>query len=173
MANQTPVATTIYDLLKFNEGWRSYVYDDQTGEMIRPGYTVQGHPTIGVGIRVDQAGALSSTVGNVWLREKVNGALVDLRMLPWFPALESDGGYMRAMGILDLAFQVGIAGVEEFHEMIAAIQRRDWAAAASAMRDSEVGRNPETRARNDRRAYMLATNQWPPADPYPLSQSGA
>ncbi len=150
-------ADNIYALIKLNEGWRPYCYDDATGAEIVPGYTVQGHPTIGWGFRLDMPEALTTQDCELILRMKVNRVLGEVGKFSWFTELEQEGGYVRAMAVIDLAYQVGAEGVDRgFPRMIFAITQRDWSSAADEI--ETIG----DAARNLRRAWMMRTNEWPP-----------
>ena len=55
--------------------------------------------------------------------------------------------------LLDMAYQLGPRGVLEFHDMIAALTRRDWEAAAVAALDSAWARETPVRAARVAKAF--------------------
>lgn len=74
-----------------------------------------------------------------------------LPALPWTDTLDD----VRVGILLEMAYQLGLAGLLGFSEMLAAIQRKDYAGAALAMRNSLWAR--QTPARAERLAHLMAT----------------
>lgn len=120
--------------IQANEGWRSYVYDDATGERITKGSTVIGHPTLGYGFNLD-AIELPQNIGDAWfeaLRARVMRDIFDV--LPWASLLPA--GPLRA--VIDIAYNSGTQGLLGFHHLIDALQRRDFPAASKEVVNSKL-----------------------------------
>lgn len=142
----TPVVT---DLLR-DEGERLVVYDDANGLEIRPGYTVIGHPTIGVGRCLDLAG-ISPAESRMLLLNSLTECIDEMERLTWFKGLDP----VRQRAVLNMRFQMGLDGLLSFHEMIAALTRHAWAAAYRAGLESRWA--SETPERAQRVMRMILT----------------
>lgn len=162
--------TDIYSLLRFEEGERLTVYDDRTGYPIVPGSVVQGHPTIGVGIRLDAGAGILQSESDRMLANRVGMVTGALAALTWYLALD----VIRRWAIVSMAFAMGVRGVggfttmiadleKEHAEAIAALRRQDWQAAHDAVLASAWAKS-EAPARAGRVAGMLLTGQWPVID---------
>jgi lysozyme len=132
--------------LQPEEGNRLFVYDDATGKPIGPGCHVIGHPTIGTGRALDTHG-ISDAERQYLLTNDVGRVAGELdRDLPWWRTLDP----VRQRVLLDMAFEMGTAGLLAFHNTLQLVQLQRWDDAAEAMLSSrwagEVGA----------RAYALA-----------------
>lgn len=131
--------------LKQHEGFRAYVYDDGTGQPIRPGSVVQGHPTIGYGWALDVS-PMSEGLASRLLEEGLMVRVGNLASrLPWLHRIDD----VRKSVLYELAYNLGVNGLLGFPKMLAAIERGDYLAAGVELLDSrwavQVGPN---RARN-------------------------
>ncbi|MCB9610191.1 MAG: glycoside hydrolase family protein [Polyangiaceae bacterium] len=128
--------------LRFNEGVRLSVYNDQLGI-----------PTIGVGFNLDRADArqcitelgfdydavragsqsLSNAAVNELLEQDVAAVL---RAAPGLVPNFADLGPARQIVVADMIFNLGPTRFAGFRRTIAAIQAGDWGAAAAEMRNS-------------------------------------
>jgi GH24 family phage-related lysozyme (muramidase) len=140
----------------------------------------RGIPTIGVGFNLtrpdakDRIAALGLSYeavcrGAVSLTDEQIDALLDLdiaaaragarRCVQGFDTLPPQA----QMVIIDMVFNLGVGGFSTFRKMIAAVERRDWTAAAEEMRDSiwyhQVGR------RADQDIALIASCAVPPPAP--------
>jgi lysozyme len=140
----------------------------------------RGIPTIGVGFNLtrpdakDKIAALGLSYeavcrGTVFLTDPQIDALLDLdiaaaragarRCVRGFDTLPP----RAQMVIIDMVFNLGVGGFSTFRKMIAAVERRDWTAAAEEMRDSiwyhQVGR------RADQDIALIASCAVPPPAP--------
>ena len=127
-------------LLKQHEGVRPTFYLD-----------TRGIPTIGVGRNLRDKG-LSSDEVDYLLDNDIHETIDALtRTYAWFAALDD----VRAMALVDMAFNVGMGGVAKSPKMLAAFAAGDYATAAAEMLggswETQVGR----RARDD--AAMVRT----------------
>ena len=150
MAPDTAAVTA--DLMR-DEGLRLFVYDDATGQPIRSGTLVRGHPTIGIGRALDVEG-ITAAEASFLLADDV--AAISARLaaaLPWFGAL--DGARQRVL--IEMAFNLGAAGLLGFHDTLAAVAAGNYGAAASAMLASHWA--TQVGARADRLAQMMRTGE--------------
>jgi lysozyme len=142
-----------------DEGTRLVVYDDATGEPIGPGSHVIGNPTIGTGRCLTSRNGISTAEANYLRDNDINVRLAQLDQRPWFVNMPAD----RQRAIVNMSFQMGVAGVLSFGDMIAAIQAEDWAKAADAAMASRWA--TETAARAARVTALLKFGDSPPAMP--------
>ena len=100
--------------LKTEEAFRGMTYRDS-----------RGHPTIGWGTKEPITKAEGA-----WLLET---RLADTRARlaeAWAPYLELNQA--RQGALLDMAYELGVEGLLGFHDMLAALERGNWAAASTA-----------------------------------------
>jgi len=108
--------------LELHEGRRAHPYRDTVGKL-----------TIGVGRNLDDKG-LSEEEIDVLLDNDITEAWQELtRSLSWFPSLDD----VRQHVLLDMAVNLGVAGLLQFKKMLAACERRDFDGAAAEMLDSK------------------------------------
>lgn len=119
--------------LERDEGFRDLVYDDRTGFPIRPGVLVQGNPTIGIGWNLagNPLNRERARIILAWHMHDVSTALFEA--LPWAAHLDE----VRCRALLNMAFNLGVPGLLQFHNMLAALQDKRWADAARHARDSK------------------------------------
>lgn len=123
---------TLQDQLIRDEGMRLRVYDDATGEPIVPGSHVTGHPTIGVGRALDVHG-VSEGEALYLLTDDISTVRTALAVaLPWTDNLDS----VRFAALQNMAFNLGIGGLLEFKETLAALEAGRYAEAARLMLES-------------------------------------
>lgn len=136
------LATRLHAILTKHEGSRAYVYDDATGLELRQGMTIKGHPTIGVGRCIERGhGELSADEISLLLDHDIDRCIKSCEWTwPWFATLDE----ARQAVFVSMVFNMGMAGVLKFKEMLAAVERQDYAAAKVAGLDSlwakQVGR---------------------------------
>lgn len=117
--------------LRIEEGERNFVYDDATGKPIVPGSVVIGHPTIGIGRCLDERG-ISKEEKEAFFQRDVSDSRAAAAAQPWAASLDPT----RRDLIAEMIFEMGLDRLLRFEKMIAALQRKDFAAAAVEMRDS-------------------------------------
>lgn len=142
---------SVTSAVELDEGDRLTVYDDATGLPIVAGYTVKGNPTIGYGTLLSEPGGITQAEASMLLDSRIARSRAAAQQLPGFGALNS----ARQDVLVEMTFQLGFAGISKFHQMIAAYQRGDFAAAALAIRDSHLAQ--ETPARAERYAKGMET----------------
>ena len=153
LASQSlPVGQIVESLIVGDEGFRSLVYDDQTGAPIKPGVVVRGHPTIGYGWALDVS-PITQDEALMILRNRYGAVFVNLgTALEWFSAL----GPIRQAVLVCMAYQLGVAGLLGFHDMLHACQAGDFVGAAEAGLES-VWAKEQSPARAQRLMAMLRT----------------
>jgi lysozyme len=138
-----PAATRAH--VKANEGFRAQVYDDKTGKSLKTGDTLQGSAAIGFGRDLIHNGVADAEAEILLARDLERIYRAFDRDMPWWSRLPDDAQMVMA----DVSYQSGVAGLEGFHNMLAALQRGDFPAAAAELADSDLGRDyPERTARN-------------------------
>ena len=128
-------------------------------------YYVNGIPHVGVGINLACAPlpaalcaqmTITPSLSRALLTLRLRDVLIDLGHIPWLPALDD----IRRAVLVNVCFNVGFKGLLAFHNMLAAMQRGDWTAAAAELRDSDAWRSTENHNRYERLARQLETGRW-------------
>ncbi len=132
--------TKLKTQLIHHEGFRGQVYDDATGETLRPGMTLQGNPTVGIGRNL-LGNPLTNSEAHYLLENDLFRALMDLTdLLPDFFYVPERIQHV----LLDMRFNLGYDSFLEFEDMISAVKARDWPSMRAEMIDSlwysQVGR---------------------------------
>jgi lysozyme len=107
-----------------DEGWRAHAYKDSLG-----------FDTIGFGFLVDErrGHGLPKRIADMWLDHLIAGVVTQLdHRLPWWRGQPDD--VQRAL--VNMAYQLGIAGLLNFRKMLAALQAGNRAEAARQALDS-------------------------------------
>lgn len=124
------------------------------GKRAQPYLDTLGHWTVGYGHNLE-ARPLSDAAMQQILEDDMAGAEADCRRLPWFDGLDD----VRQAVIVNMAFNLGLAGLAGFRKMIAALIEGRYAEAAAEMLDSRYARQVGARAK--RLAEMMRTGGWP------------
>lgn len=140
--------------LKSHEALRRVVYDDATGDPIKPGTLVRGHPTIGWGRALDTCGVTEQEASYLLANNIALAVSEVTAALPWVASLDD----VRARVLLEMAFQMGVAGLLEFHDTLRCVQSGQYSVAATAMLDSEWARE-QAPARAEVLAQMMRTGK--------------
>lgn len=139
--------------LERDEGWREFIYDDATGRPIIKGSTVEGYPTIGLGfcVSADRGAPLPRNIADRWMDHILVeiGKALDAR-IPWWRDQPDD--VQRAL--VNMAYQLGVAGLLNFRKMLAALERGDRLTAAAEALDS-IWAKKQTPARARRIAALI------------------
>jgi lysozyme len=133
----------IFDQLHRDEGLRLKPYRDTAGKL-----------TIGYGRNLDDKGIAEVEANYLLSRDvyEVNHALASA--LPWFATVDgARQGVLQNMG-----FNLGIAGLLGFRNMLSYMQAGDWANAAKEGRNSEW--YTQVGARAERLMVQLETGVW-------------
>ncbi len=121
--------------LKRDEGWRASAYKDHLGFL-----------TIGWGFLIDarRGGVLPEPIADAWLTHAASVRWNQLLNLhPWLQSQPDD--IQRALG--NMAYQLGVAGVGRFKNMLAALEANDRQAAAREALDSTWAHQTPERAK--------------------------
>lgn len=120
--------------LKRDEGFVEHAYDDHLGYL-----------TIGYGFLIDKrkGGKVPAPVAEYWLQYLVEQRIDDLsERLPWLSAQPDD--VQRAL--LNMSYQLGIDGLLQFKNMLAALQDDDRERAADEALNSLWAKQTPRRA---------------------------
>ena len=134
----------VIQLLKLHEGFRSTPYFDSVGVL-----------TIGYGQRLDEIEIDEPTAARS-LANRLVRIDHELGKFAWYWKLTP----IRQSVLMDMAYQLGVAGLLGFTDLIAAITASDFDAARAAMLSSKWARQTPSRA--VQLAEMMYSNQWPP-----------
>ena len=137
-----------------DEGVKLFVYDDANDNPVVPGYTLVGHPTIGIGRALDTRGitmAEALYLNNDDIQAVQNGLLDSL---PWLANLD----VVRFAALENMAFNLGVNGLLGFTETLAAIKQGNYELAAEDMLQSEWAQQVGERA--NRLAQQIKTGVW-------------
>lgn len=133
--------------LRGDEGERAYVYQDSLGYWtIATGRLVDKRKP-GSGLRPDEIAYLL----NNDIDDRINGVG---RALPWFQNLDD----ARKGVLLNMAFQMGVAGLLTFKEALELTRQGRYAEASSHMLDSLWAQQTPHRAQ--RLAKQMLTGEW-------------
>nr|DAR33104.1 MAG TPA: lysozyme [Caudoviricetes sp.] len=112
-----------------------------------------GHLTIGYGHNLENG--ISANAALFILQEDLARAERAVKdAFPWWWKLDD----ARQFVIVDMAFNMGLAGLKGFKKMLAAIESGDFDKAAEEMLDSKYGRQVVHRARLN--AEIMKTGEW-------------
>lgn len=135
--------TDIYEQLRRDEGVRKFPYRDSVGKL-----------TIGVGRNLNGKGLTDEEIDYLLANDVQEVTAEAQAKLPWFPNLDA----VRQGAILNMAFNMGFAGLEKFPRFLQAVAQGAWETAADEMRDSEWARQVGDRA--VRLEEQMRTGAW-------------
>ena len=110
---------------------QAFVDDDATGRPILPGNTVQGHPTIGVGRKLDDDRSVSHDEAMMLLKTDLIWVARKAETYGFWNKLDT----ARQMVVMNMIFNIGNR-FDGFKKMHAAMDAGDYAEAAVQMLDS-------------------------------------
>ncbi len=143
----------IVELLMKHEGIRNQVYDDATGKALKPGMTLIGWPTVGVGRNLCSPG-LSHEEVMILLRNDIDEREAGLRKaLPWFHRLSETRQYV----LVSMAFNMGMSKFLKFKKTLGYIEQGNYKQAAVQMLASLWARQVGNRAKE--LAAMMCEDQ--------------
>lgn len=133
------------------ENFRTLIYDDATGKLIRPGSVVVGSPTWGIGWNIS-AYPLSLDRARIMCGWQLDDTWAELiRTLPWVSDLDTP----RTNALMEMAFNMGVPELLGFKNMLAALREKRWLDASDEALNSEWAKEVGVRA--DRIAKVFAT----------------
>lgn len=129
--------------LRRDEGVRLMPYKDSVGLL-----------TIGIGRCLDRVG-ISNVEADFLMKNDINRTMADLdKNLPWWVTLDEP----RRGALVNMAFNLGVAGLMGFKNTLALIQQGRYADAAENMLLSKWATQVGPRAQ--RLAQQMRTGQW-------------
>jgi lysozyme len=129
----------------------------QEGLRLRPYTDTRGRLTIGVGRNLSDAG-LTEYEATYLLDNDIDRTIRGLavRYPTWFPQLDP----VRQAVLVNMAFNLGLAGVAGFMRMIAAVATGQYGQASDEMMDSAWAR--QVGARAGELSAQMRTGRWKP-----------
>lgn len=122
-----------------DEGNVLYCYDDATGLPVHAGTTLEGAPTIGIGINLLSITAAESAYLYAGRRDAI---LADMdRNIPWWRNIPEPA----ARGLANMAYNGGWTRLSGFVDTLGALARGDYSAASAAVLDSDAARKVPAR----------------------------
>lgn len=123
------------------------------GERLRPYLDVTGHVSIGVGRNLTDKG-ISQTESRILLDNDIGDCIRELcATFQWFPDL--DGPRQRVL--VDMCFNLGIDGLQEFKKFLGYVANQQYASAAREMLNSKWA--AQVGARAQRLAALMLSGQ--------------
>src|SRR5574340_138540 len=114
----------------------------EEGSRLKPYRDSVGKLTIGVGRNLDDVGISPSEEAFLLANDlRVVCSTLDAH-IPWWRGLSEP----RQQAVADMCFNMGWPRLSGFHNMLAALQRGDWASAAAEALDSEWAKEVGSRA---------------------------
>lgn len=151
--------SSIYALLRLEEGWRPQPYR-----------CTEGYPTVGFGFRIGPKGAnldlyqffLPVRAGEAWLDTLISNLEVDMRRDSKLAmALQVCERYPARLAVLQsMAYQMGVQGLAAFKNTLQAVIEQRWNDAAAGMLNSRWAKQTPDRAK--RHAEQMRTGLWAP-----------
>jgi lysozyme len=126
-----------------HEGFKKFPYRCTAGKL-----------TIGVGRNIDDVG-ISESEALFLLENDIDRVTAELRSRDYFQAVEGDD--VRSRVLIDMAFNLGIAGLDKFRRTLDAVKRKDFVEASDLMLESRWATQVGQRAR--RLAEMMKTGR--------------
>lgn len=120
----------LIEQIKRHEGFRSKPYKCTAGKL-----------TIGYGLNLDAG--VNEELAQLILEYQVKRITNELRKLEWFFDIDS---FARQDVIVNMAFNLGVAGACKFHKMINAISMHDYHEASKEMLNSKWAKQVGDRA---------------------------
>ena len=146
----------LINLISDHEGVKLKVYDDATGQELKSGDILIGHPTIGVGRNVAKDGlGISQEEAEFMLMNDIERVEEEIKNFPIEHLNE-----VRTAIIIDMAFNMGITRFNPtmWKKTFQAIVNEDWQKATTEMLDSNWAR--QTKRRSARLSQMMLLGTW-------------
>ena len=146
----------LINLISDHEGVKLKVYDDATGQELKAGDVLVGHPTIGIGRNVAKDGlGISQEEAEFMLMNDIDRVKEEIKNFPIEHLNE-----VRTAIIIDMAFNMGITRFNPaiWKKTFQAIVNEDWQKATEEMLDSNWAR--QTKRRSARLSQMMLLGNW-------------
>lgn len=135
-------AKLIADLI-VDEAMRFTVYDDANpGAKVGPGYRLIGHPTVGIGHALDLTPFTADQARTIcgWDIDAKAPALY--AAFPWMSSMSEP----RQRALADMAFNMGVVGLQGFHTFLGLMQAGKFSEAAADLETTAWHRQVGARA---------------------------
>lgn len=140
----------IFEILKYEEGYRSKPYID-----------TEGYPTIGIGFLIGPKGAklsnytctISERVAEVWLQDYVSDMTVKMNGFSVIKSAIMQCNEARKDILMSMAYQMGIPGLASFTTTLGMLSQGQFTYAADNMLKSKWA--SQTPARAKRHAQVI------------------
>lgn len=133
----------IIEQLQRDEGLRLHPYTDTVGKT-----------TIGYGRNLDDKGISSTEAITLLTNDIADVESILTNRLPWFSNLDP----IRQAVLVNMTFNMGFNGLEQFTKMLEAAAQGNWDEAATEMLDSKWATQVGDRA--SRLAQQMKTGEW-------------
>jgi lysozyme len=146
----------LINLISDHEGVKLKVYDDATGQELKAGDILIGHPTIGIGRNVAKDGlGISQEEAEFMLMNDIDRVKEEIKNFPIEHLNE-----VRTAIIIDMAFNMGITrfNPNKWKKTFQAIVDEDWQKATTEMLDSNWAR--QTKRRSAKLSQMMLLGNW-------------
>lgn len=146
--------------LSNNPNWKSKAIEQirrHEGEVLHAYTDSLGMLTIGVGRLIDKrkGGGISKEESEFLLSNDINTRIAALeKRLPWFDQLDD----VRKAVLLNMSFQLGIAGLMQFTKTLTHVQNGEYDLAADGMLKSKWATQTPKRAQE--MSNQMRTGQW-------------
>jgi lysozyme len=138
----TPLHSVVIPTLMVDEGFRRKPYRCTAGKL-----------TVGYGTNLDEG--LTDDEAMFLLESRVARKVEECwRAFPWFQGLDP----VRQAVVVQMAYQLGVAGVAGFRKFCAAMARGDWQTAHDEMLDSKWAKQ-DSPARAQRHAQVILSGR--------------
>lgn len=148
MSSAGTVVSRLAADLRRDEGEALHAYSDDPADAPVLA-NLKGYLTIGVGVLIDQrrGGGITAEESELLLRHRIDRCVAGLdQAWPWWRQWRHLLSDDRQRALLNMAYQLGVDGLLEFHHAIAALEAGDYAAAASHFLESKWARQTPARA---------------------------
>jgi len=146
----------LINLISDHEGVKLKVYDDATGQELKAGDILIGHPTIGIGRNIAKDGlGISQEEAEFMLMNDIDRVEEEIKNFPIEHLNE-----VRTAIIIDMAFNMGITRFNPtmWKKTFQAIVNEDYGEASKEMLDSNWAR--QTKRRSARLSQMMLLGNW-------------
>ena len=141
--------SSVQELLEQDEGRQIWPYTDTRGNLT---WGI-GH-LMANGVASDVAALVNRAI-NLQFQHDLDDAENGLDFFPEFTSLDP----VRQAVLIDMAFNLGVAGLRTFTTFLSCVASQQWAAAATDLRGTLV--YSQLPHRYERLATMIQTGQWP------------
>lgn len=126
----------------------------QEDERLKPYRDPFGYLTIGVGRNLDVKGIRADESSLMLSNDMLEALQGVTATLSWFPSLDP----VRQAVLVNMAFNLGVDGLLDFHRMLAAVEHGQYGQASDEMMDSVWAKQVKGRAAE--LAAQMKTGRW-------------